>query len=88
MGTTGIQCIPPFLTADSTGTAVSPAEVHTGTRLNVALDNQWGADVAIAGHTRTAQDALAAANLAEQQRTKYHTDGRLLNAAPTVTTFF
>ena len=59
--------------ADSTGTAVSPAEVHTGTRLNVALDSQWGADVAIAGHTRTAQDALAAANWAEQQRTKYHT---------------
>ena len=26
--------------ADSTGTAVSPAEVHTGTRLNIALDNQ------------------------------------------------
>ena len=59
--------------ADSTGTAVSPAEVHTGTRLNVALDSQWGADVAIAGHSRTAQDALAADNWVEQQRTKYHT---------------
>jgi hypothetical protein len=26
--------------ADSTGATVSPAEVHTGTRLNIALDNQ------------------------------------------------
>ena len=73
LGTTIIQRTPHSSLADSTGTAASPAEVHTGTRLNIALDNQWGADVAIAGHTRTAQDALAAANWVEQQRTKYHT---------------
>ena len=63
--------------ADSTGTAVSSAEVHTGTRPASTspwtVDSQLGADVAIAGHTRTSQDALAAANWVEQQRTKYHT---------------
>ena len=54
------------------GTAVSPAEVHTGTRLCIMLDSRLGTDDATSEHTRTTKDALAAAEWIEQQRAKYH----------------
>ena len=57
---------------DSMGTAVSPAEVHTGTRLNITLDNKLETAETSSNHTRTTEDALAAAEWIEQQRAKYH----------------
>ena len=58
--------------ADSMGTAVSPAEVHTGTRLCVTLDSRLEIEETASEHTRTTGDALAAAEWIEQQRAKYH----------------
>ena len=57
---------------DSMGTAVSPAEVHTGTRLCITLDSRLGTDEATSEHTRTTDDALAAAEWIKQQRAKHH----------------